>query len=72
MKIPTNTDGVVQNATSLNNSINLKFTDLCIYIDQNAPKIINPGEYPEIENTIYNYLWLLVKALAIKKRMFNQ
>ena len=28
MKIPTNTDGVVQNATSLNNSINLKFTDL--------------------------------------------
>ena len=49
----------------------LKFTDLCIYIDQNTPKITNPGEYPEIEETIYNYLWLLVKALAIKKRMFQ-
>jgi hypothetical protein len=50
---------------------NLKFTDLCIYIDENVPKIANPGENPEIENTIYNYLWLLVKALAIKKCMFN-
>ena len=49
----------------------LKYTDLCIYIDENVPKIINPGEYPEIENTIYNYLWLLVKALAIKKCMFT-
>jgi hypothetical protein len=25
----------------------------------------------EIENTVYNYLWLLVKALAIKKCMFT-
>lgn len=50
---------------------NLKFTDLCIFIDQNVPKIVNPGEFPELENTIYNYLWLLVKALAIKKRMFQ-
>ena len=50
---------------------NLKFTDLCIYIDENVPKIINPGENTEIENTIYNYLWLLVKALAIKKCMFT-
>ena len=51
---------------------NLKYTDLCIYIDQNAPKIVNPGENPEIENLIYNYLWLLVKALAIKKCMFTE
>ena len=50
---------------------NLKYTSLCIYIDQNAEKIKNPGEYPDVENTIYNYLWLLVKALAIKKRMFK-
>ena len=50
---------------------NMKFTDLCIFIDQNVPNIINPGENPELENTIYNYLWLLVKALAIKKRMFT-
>ena len=50
----------------------LKYTDLCVYIDQNVPKLINPGEYPEIEATIYNYLWLLVKALAIKKCMFKK
>lgn len=49
----------------------LKYTELCIFIDQNVPNIVNPGENPELENTIYNYLWLLVKALAIKKRMFN-
>lgn len=49
----------------------LKYTDLCIYIDENVPKILNPGENPDIENTIYNYLWLLVKALAIKKCMFT-
>lgn len=50
---------------------NMKYTDMCIYIDENVPKITNPGEYPDIENTIYNYLWLLVKALAIKKCMFT-
>lgn len=50
----------------------MKFTDMCIFIDENVPKIVNPGEYPELENTIYNYLWLLVKALAIKKCMFKE
>ena len=49
----------------------MKYTELCMYIDANVPNIINPGENPEIENTIYNYLWLLVKALAIKKCMFT-
>ncbi len=49
----------------------LKYTDLCIFIDENIPKIANPGEYPEVENQVYNYLWLLVKALAIKKCMFK-
>jgi hypothetical protein len=42
-----------------------------MYVDENVPKIANPGEYPEIEGTVYNYLWLLVKALAIKKCMFK-
>lgn len=49
----------------------LKYTDLCIFIDENIPKIADAGAYPEIENQVYNYLWLLVKALAIKKCMFN-
>jgi hypothetical protein len=51
---------------------NLRYTQLCQYIDANVPKIANPGEFPEIENTVYNYLWLLTKALAIKKCMFNK
>ena len=50
---------------------NMKYTDMCVFIDENVPKIVNPGENPELENTIYNYLWLLVKALAIKKCMFK-
>ena len=49
----------------------MKYTDMCVFIDENVPKIVNPGENPELENTIYNYLWLLVKALAIKKCMFK-
>lgn len=49
----------------------MKYTDLCVFIDANVSKITNPGENPELENIIYNYLWLLVKALAIKKCMFT-
>lgn len=49
----------------------MKYTDICMFIDENVSKIRNPGENPELENTIYNYLWLLVKALAIKKCMFT-
>lgn len=51
---------------------NMKYTEMCQYIDANVPKLANPGEYPEIEGTVYNYLWLLVKALAIKKCMFQK
>ena len=50
----------------------MKYTDMCVYIDQNVPNISVPDEHPEIEATIYNYLWLLVKALAIKKCMFKK
>ena len=51
--------------------IDMRYTQLCMYIDENIEKLRNPGQYPEVENKIYNYLWLLVKALAIKKRMFQ-
>lgn len=36
--------------------VNLKYTDLCIYIDANMEKLRNPGEFPDVEETIYNYL----------------
>ncbi len=50
---------------------NMKYTDMCMYIDAHITDIVNPGENPEIEDKVYNYLWLLVKALAIKKCMFT-
>ena len=50
----------------------MRYTEMCQYIDANVSKLINPGEFPDIEATVYNYLWLLVKALAIKKCMFNK
>lgn len=50
---------------------NLRYVDLCIYIDEHVPDILTPKENPIIEDTIYNYLWLIVKALAIKKRYFQ-
>lgn len=49
----------------------MKYTEMCIFIDKYVPEIVVPGKNPELENTIYNYLWLLVKALAIKKCMFT-
>ena len=37
----------------------MRYTELCIFIDQNIAKIVNPGENPELENKIYNYNDLL-------------
>ena len=44
---------------------------MCIYIDNNITTIAEAGKNPEVEDKVYNYLWLLVKALAIKKHMFE-
>lgn len=49
----------------------LKYTQLCMYIDQHIPTIAEAGKDAQVQNTVYNYLWLVVKALAIKKRMFQ-
>lgn len=49
----------------------LKYTDLCIFIDSHIVDIINPGEHPDIENQVRNYLYLVIKSLSIKKRMFK-
>lgn len=34
----------------------MRYTQLCMWIDENVEKLTNPGEYPEVENRIYNYL----------------
>jgi len=55
-----------------NKPANLKYTDLAIYIDANAYKLKNGGEYPEVESTIYEYLYHIVYALACKAAYFRQ
>lgn len=50
---------------------NLKYTDLCIWVDANMDKIYPAGTDPAIENQVWNYLWLILKAIAIKKQMFE-
>lgn len=54
-----------------NKPANLKYTDLAIYIDANAHKIINEGEFPLVEATIYEYLYHIVYALACKAAYFK-
>jgi len=57
---------------TFNKPANLKYTDLAIYIDENAHKIKNQGQYPQVESTIYEYLYHIVYALACKAGYFRQ
>lgn len=50
---------------------NVKYTDLCKFVDEHIDQITVPGANPELEEKIYNYIWLSVKAIAINKCMFN-
>lgn len=34
----------------------MKYTEMCMYIDENMYKLYPGGEYPEDEEKIYNYL----------------
>ena len=49
----------------------LKYTDLCIFIDEHSAELANDNPNDQTVNLIYNYIYLLVKALSIKKRMFE-
>lgn len=59
-------------AVTFNKPANLKYTDLAIYIDANAYKIKNTGEYPGVESKIYEYLYHLIYALSWKANYFRQ
>ena len=48
----------------------LKYTDMCIYIDENLDKITKTGEFPEIETKVYEYLYHILYALACKQNFF--
>ena len=50
---------------------NMRYTQMCQFIDAHVTEIVEAGKNKELEDTIFNYLWLLVKALAIKKKLFT-
>lgn len=48
----------------------MRYVDMCIYIDANLDKIVNVNEYPEIESKVYEYLYHILYALACKQNFF--
>lgn len=50
----------------------LKYTDLAIFIDKHISEIVNDGEYPELEKTIFHYLYSICYVLACKGKLFTK
>lgn len=49
----------------------VKVTSLCIFIDKNIDKICGEERDEELENKIYNYIWLIIRSLVQKKNYFK-
>lgn len=49
---------------------NLRYTEMCMYIDANLDKIVQTGEHPDIENKIFEYLYHILYALSCKQNFF--
>lgn len=58
-------------AVTYNKPADMKYTDMCIYIDEHIGEIINTGEHPDVERTIFEYLYHIVYALACKGTFFH-
>ena len=50
---------------------NLKYTDMAIYIDANIDKILEAGKNPDVESTIFQYIYFICYVLACKKKFFH-
>ena len=48
----------------------LKYTEMCMWVDENAKYIKNTNEYPEIEAKVFEYLYHVLYALAYKYGFF--
>ena len=57
-------------AVAFNKPPNLKYTDMCIYIDEHLNEIIETGSHPDVESKIFEYLYHVVYALACKGTFF--
>ena len=49
----------------------LKYTDMCIWMDEHLEQIKTPNEYPEVETKMYEYLYHTLYALACKQNFFK-
>ena len=49
----------------------VKITDLCKYVDAHSQELKDCEEDGELENNIYNAIWLIIRAIAQKKGMFR-
>ena len=59
-------------AVTYNKNNNLRYTQLCMYIDEHMKDVINTGENPDIESTIFEYLYHIIYALAKKSCYFHK
>lgn len=50
----------------------MKYTDMAIYIDKHISEVTNPGENPDVETLIYQYLYHLYYALSCKAHYFKK
>lgn len=49
----------------------VRVTQLCIFVDSHIDEIVEAGKNPELEDKIYNYIWLIIRSLAQKKNYFK-
>lgn len=54
-----------------NKNNNLRYTQLCMFIDAHMKEVTNSGENPALESTIYQYLYHIIYALARKSCYFK-
>ncbi len=54
-----------------NKNNNLKYTQLCMFIDAHMREVAKTGENPGLEATIYEYLYHIIYALARKSCYFK-
>ena len=58
-------------AVTFNKIPGMKYTTMCIYIDEHMREVVNPGENPDIEARIYEYLYHIIYALSCKATYFK-
>lgn len=59
-------------AVTFNKIPGMKYTTMCIYIDEHMREVVNPGENPDVESKIYEYLYHIIYALSCKATYFKQ